>query len=292
MPFIWLSDGRRLGYAEYGAPEGKPVFFFHGTPGSRLFCHPDDAIATALGAWLIVPDRPGMGLSDFKPGLTLLDWAVDVAALADALGLGCFAVAGFSGGGPYAAACGYSLSARVTAVGFLSSVGPLSAPDALTGMLPSNRMGYRVGRWLPWWAWRRIFRLYYGNIGAHPEKLAQMGKDEPPADWDIFAQPGVREMFTASFAEAFCQGTDGVAWEGWLLSRPWGFRLEEITVPTYLWQGEDDVVVTPAMGRYLAAAIPNCTATFLPGEGHLLFIKYWKDILEQLTRPGLASNVI
>ncbi len=31
---IKLKDGRMLGYAEYGNPEGKPVFYFHGFPGS------------------------------------------------------------------------------------------------------------------------------------------------------------------------------------------------------------------------------------------------------------------
>ena len=30
-----LSDGRQLGYADYGDPDGTPVMFFHGTPGSR-----------------------------------------------------------------------------------------------------------------------------------------------------------------------------------------------------------------------------------------------------------------
>ena len=31
-----LPDGRRLGYAEYGDPNGKPVMLFHGNPNSRL----------------------------------------------------------------------------------------------------------------------------------------------------------------------------------------------------------------------------------------------------------------
>lgn len=30
-----LPAGRTLGHAEYG-PDGKPVFYFHGFPGSRL----------------------------------------------------------------------------------------------------------------------------------------------------------------------------------------------------------------------------------------------------------------
>jgi pimeloyl-ACP methyl ester carboxylesterase len=97
-----LPDGRSLGYAEYGDPSGKPVLFFPGTPSSRLL-HPPEGPTASLGARLIVVERPGFGLSDFQPGRTLLDWPDDVVALADALDIERFAVAGLSAGGPYVA---------------------------------------------------------------------------------------------------------------------------------------------------------------------------------------------
>src|SRR5262245_42519005 len=82
-----LRDGRRLGFAEWGAADGWPVFLFHGTPGSRLTRHPDEPLTRALGARLITIDRPGYGLSTAQPGRRLLDWPADVAALAGALGV-------------------------------------------------------------------------------------------------------------------------------------------------------------------------------------------------------------
>ncbi len=63
---IRLSDGRRLGYAEYGDPRGRPLLHFHGLPSPRLegaFC--DDA-ARRLGLRIVAVDHPGCGLSDFK----------------------------------------------------------------------------------------------------------------------------------------------------------------------------------------------------------------------------------
>ena len=279
---IRLRDGRILSYAEFGLPSGRPVFFFTGLPGSRLLRHPDDSIANKCNARLIAPDRPGMGFSDFQPGRRLLDWPADIVDLADALKIDRFAVAGFSGGGPYVAACAFKIPHRLIASGLVSGVGPLEAPDALEGMLSSNRMGYWAGQRTPWFLWRLIFHLYYRDISRHPEKLAQISKGEPESDRAIFAQPGVRDVFIQNFAEAFRQGTQGAALDGWLLSRPWGFRLEEITMPVYLWQGEADVVVTPAMGRYMVSKIPNCHARFLPGEGHLIIFKFWKEILEDL----------
>src|SRR5438132_12266206 len=74
---IRLSDGGTLGYAEYGDPSGVPVLFFHGTPSSRLATAPSWS-DTSLGVRLIVPDRPGIGLSTYKPKRTLLDWPNDV----------------------------------------------------------------------------------------------------------------------------------------------------------------------------------------------------------------------
>ena len=150
-------------------------------------------------------------------------------------------------------------------------------------MLPTNRVGYSVARRTPWALWRRVFRLYYGHVQEHPEKLARMTKREPDADRRIFAQPGVREMLMETFAEAFRQGTEGPAWEGWLLARPWGFELAQVAAPVTLWQGDADVVVTPAMGRHLAREIPRCEARFLRQEGHLLWVGHWEEILAVLS---------
>lgn len=75
----------QLDYAEFGDPKGKPVFFFHRLPGSRLFRHPDNSIATSLGVRLITVDRPDFGLSAFKSGRQLLDWPDDVLELAETL---------------------------------------------------------------------------------------------------------------------------------------------------------------------------------------------------------------
>jgi pimeloyl-ACP methyl ester carboxylesterase len=286
-PNILLRDGRRLGYAEYGDLQGKTIFLFHGTPGSRMLHHPDGSIALSCNARLIVPERPGMGLSDFQEGRRLLDWPADVVELADALEVDRFAVAGHSGGGPYAAACGFVIPERLRSVGLISGIGPIDAPGVLEGMLSANRMGYAVGRWMPWMLWCLVFKLYYGDYARHPEKLAAAGEDGPGLDQKIMAEPGIRQMYIENFSEAFRQGTTGAARDGWLFTRPWGFALEEISVPVHLWQGEEDLLVTPAMGRYMATCIPQCDAKFYPGEGHLVFIRHWQDILRTLTGERL-----
>src|SRR5205823_6605134 len=122
-----LSGGRRLGYADWGDPDGRPLLFFHGTPASRLAVEWADGSAAEHGIRLLSLDRPGHGLSDPAPGRSLLDWARDIDAFADALGLERFAVAGWSGGGPYVLACAYALTDRLADAVVLSGCGPLDS---------------------------------------------------------------------------------------------------------------------------------------------------------------------
>ena len=78
-----LPDGRRLGYDEYGSSDGKSLFYFHGSPSSRvestLFI--SEELLLSLNVRLIAVDRPGMGLSDFQTNRRILDWSQDVIAL-------------------------------------------------------------------------------------------------------------------------------------------------------------------------------------------------------------------
>jgi pimeloyl-ACP methyl ester carboxylesterase len=121
-----LATGRLLAYDEHGAVDGTPIFYFHGSPSTRLEWHlfGSEAVARKLKVRVIVPDRPGLGRSDFQPGRRIGDWPADVIALADHLGLARFAVLGYSGGGPYAAACALRIPERLTHVGIVSGTGP------------------------------------------------------------------------------------------------------------------------------------------------------------------------
>src|SRR5215204_6111862 len=133
-----LSDGRTLGYAQWGSSDGAPVLGFHGTSLSRL-AHVGADAPRAAGVRLILVDRPAYGLSDLHPGRALLDWPRDIAELADGLDVDRFAVFGMSGGGPHAASCAYTLPDRVSALGLVSSPGPVWDRPELRFSAPRHR---------------------------------------------------------------------------------------------------------------------------------------------------------
>ena len=277
---ISLRDGRTLGYAEYGDPNGKPVFFFHGLPGSRRQRHPDDSIAIELGARIIAIDRPGYGLSDFQQGRTLLDWPGDVAQLADELKIDQFAAIGVSGGGPYLLACAYKMPERITTATIVSGMGPVNDPDAIKGMLPSMRLGLEIAPKVPWGFVRLALDPVAKLVSLNPlgaKKL--LPSPMPEADKKVFARPDIQEVDRQDLSEAYRNGAQGAFWEVVLLASPWGFRLEDIHSKIFLWHGEEDTTVPQQMGRYVARTLSDCKSRFYPGEGHTLIYNYWREIL-------------
>jgi pimeloyl-ACP methyl ester carboxylesterase len=285
---LLLGDGRSLGYAQYGHPDGEPLFYFHGHPGSRLEGRIAHRTATEGGLRVIALDRPGYGLSDFQPGRALIDWPNDVAEAADLLHIEQFRVAGASGGGPYALACAALLPERVIQAAVISGVGPYRTPGITRGMRWQNRVAFQLGSRWPAVA-RALMRGMHRNIITRPQRTIDALADAmSSADAEIVRRPEVRAILTADLTEAFRPGSAGAAWDIVVLGRPWGFSLQNITPDVYLWQGEADTLVPPAMGRYLSEQLPHGHLTLLPGEGHLLVIDRMSDLIEAL-RPRPAT---
>lgn len=269
---ITLPDGRRLGYAELGDERGRPLFFFHGTPGSRLVLSERDAIAQIDGVRLLLPERPGYGVSDPKPERTLLDWADDVAALADHLGVYRFAVAGVSGGGPHALACAARLPGRVAVALLLASPSPAGFRGVTRGMSFGNKLGLLLGRFAPGLVRRGIVSFAASFESAPDPFLDGIARQMSEPDRRLMACPEVREAVARDVREAYRQGGRGHADDAALAmtGHSWGFDLGAIEVPVYLWHGEADTLVSKAMAEHLAEALPRCEAHFVPDAGHLL----------------------
>ncbi|MEJ2556534.1 MAG: alpha/beta hydrolase [Anaerolineae bacterium] len=281
-----LKDGRMLGYAEFGDPQGKPIFEFHGNPSSRLGSELFDETAKKMGIRVIGIDRPGMGLSDYKPHRKLLDWPDDVIELADALGFGKFPIVGGSGGVPSTLACAYKIPERLSAVGVLFGPRPIDSSDATDGWSRTRRVQVYLERKGPFWVTRMAMSVVARIMRNNPEKaLSKMFEELPPLDKAAFDDPRVKQQYIDTMREAFRAGPDGVTLDKILTVKSWGFKLEDISIEVHLWHGEADRVVPPAMGRYLAGKIPNCRAKFIPGEGHFsLLPNHAQEILEALVK--------
>lgn len=315
-----LPDGRGLSFAVYGPPDGRPLVLCHGLPGSRRQHPPDIEHLARLGVRLIVPERPGLGYSDPQTGRRLLDWPDDLARLVDHLGVGRFALIGVSGGAPYALACAWrasphrpaagqspalhALAGRIAAVGIVSGMGPTDQ-NGWAALSRRSRLILGMARRTPWLL--RLPLAALGRLARAPRRkprskfprdprygprhdagklvglLFGLGDETlPAADRAILARPLVGAQMRADLAEAFRQGAGGVVQELALLARPWGFRLEDITLPVSLWHGEADGIVPVTMARQVKAALATPSATVLPGAGHFLIYDRWPEIVARI----------
>jgi pimeloyl-ACP methyl ester carboxylesterase len=84
-------------------------------------------------------------------------------------------------------------------------------------------------------------------------------------------------VINGEFADDLARSLHGAIREGiagWrdddlAFAADWGFSLDEFAAPVAIWQGDQDMMVPFAHGRWLAARIPGARAHLEPGAGHL-----------------------
>jgi pimeloyl-ACP methyl ester carboxylesterase len=271
VQILRLSDGRDLAYEEYGDPGGSPVIFNHGLSDSRLIRNPDDGLAASFGLRMIAADQPGVGGSSPQKKRKMVDWGQDMEALADALGLDTFAVAGHSGGGPHALAIPFRMPDRVSKVVLASPVAPLDE-KGMTKLMVSKDLKliaklhhlHHIIKWASDYEAKKAEK----DIPSFVEATAEDDK----SDSDTFLKdPAQREMFEASFTAGMEQGGEGM-YEMIMALWDWGFRPEDIHHHVELFYGDADDLLDPAMPLHLAQRLPDCRTHVWPGAGHYGFV--------------------
>lgn len=281
---IKLADGRALGYAEVGDPRGYPVINNHGGLFCRLEALAAADAAERQGVRLISPDRPGLGLSDGKPGRDTLDWADDVRQLADQLDLEHFAVMGWSMGGQYALACAYAMPERVTLATIISGALPLDDPERLRQIVQADQRFAWLSHRFPLVA-RAVFKGL--GVAAHmaPRQFTQYSaRDLPGPDALVVLREPV-ENFAGVAAEALWHG-DGMAEEYRAFVRPWRFRLEDIRPPVHTWEGDGDTLLPVNWAIEIAQRVKAGRTTICPGEGHFLAHNHWDEMFQEMAESG------
>jgi pimeloyl-ACP methyl ester carboxylesterase len=274
-----LPDGRTLAYTDIGALDGPVAFYFHGAPGSRLELAALDGAFAVAGLRVITADRPGYGGSTPLPGRTTADWADDVAALTDHLGVERFVVIGLSSGGPYAVACASLLGDRVTGAIVAAGNTDMSWPQARDGYLQSELdiMAMDDEEAAVAWCLER-----YGSDGSgFFDGEGAMDLGEVDNAW-LADEANLGSLMT-TMGEAFRQGVVGYAHDITVQGRAWTFDPAAITARTIVVHGADDRLVPIEHSRHTASLIPGAEQRVLPGVGHLSLGQHLPELVAELT---------
>lgn len=270
-----LRDGRRLAYDEYGDPSGRPIFYFHGGPGSRLEGAAFDKVGCEHGFRIIAPDRPGHGRSDFQPNRRFLDWPQDVSELADHLDIKRFGVIGASAGGPPVLTCAYAIPERLDFVIDLAGAAPLYRdPQAIQQLGMLDRVFARLGAHLPLSLFQLTF-TYLARMGRRMTSASDLNRAFASIMGEadrrlIESNADLAQFIIDDIQESFQQGARGPALDAQLIYQDWGFELGDIKVPVHLFHGTDDKMVPYSFSEYVRDKVPQATLTPIPEQGHYI----------------------
>ena len=274
------GDGSVISVEVAGEQGAAPVLLCHGLADSRLSARLFTQAARELRLRVVAPDRPGVGGTDPRRLRRLVDWVEDAELVLDALRVDSAALLGVSAGGPFAAACAAGIPGRVRS---LMLVSPLGLPVWPTrGMASGERLCLGVAIHAPafgGWFLGRLATL----ARRSPRLFLRLATSELPGiDRRALEQPGMRDPFLTSYIEAFRRGSWGVAQDLRVLTRPWGFELGSIEVPTSIHHGDADTTVPPRHAQLFAEVIPGAQLQLHPGHGHFSILGAAREMLAAL----------
>ena len=285
MALLTLADGRTLEFRASGPEDGLALVIQHGTPGSLARFRVFEEQAERRGLRLVTYSRPGYGSSTRQPGRVVADVAADLEAVLDHLGAERCVTLGWSGGGPHALACAALLPSRVAAVASVAGVGPFGQDDLdfMAGMGEENVVEFGAAV------------AGAGDLTPALRGAAEALRDAEPADlieaMSTLLPPADRaaldgrngEDLAAMMTAGLQTGADGWIDDDLAFVAPWGFDPAAIRIPVSVWQGEQDLMVPFAHGRWLAEHIPGAAVHLQPGRGHLsIFFENIDEIFDGL----------
>lgn len=282
---ISAADGRALEVVLAGPPDGAPLIFHHGTPGAAGPFAPLVEAGAERNVRHIAYSRPGYSGSDRHGGRSVASCVADVVAIADALGYDRFYSSGGSGGGPHSIACAALLPDRVIAAAVISTPAPTDADglDWTAGMGEENIQEHLAARAGGPKLEDYLEREAKAVDGASAEELLRVWHDLfCPADRravsGVYAEHTMRQLGRSLASGIWGWFDDDVA-----LASAWGFELDRVAAPLFIWHGTEDHFIPFSHGEWLGEHIPGAQVQLRPGDGHLsLTLSSYGDILDAL----------
>ncbi|SEH01757.1 Pimeloyl-ACP methyl ester carboxylesterase [Nonomuraea solani] len=271
---VEVAAGRTL-HVYDTAPAGSelpPVLWHHGTPNLGSPPEPLFAAAGRLGLRWVSFDRPGYGRSALAPGRTVASLAADAAAVADTLGIGRFAVVGYSGGGTYPLGCAAVLRDRVQAVLSLAGIAPYGADglDWFAGMVPSGVAALGTAA-----AGREARAALQESGFAYDCEFTAADLAFFEGSWGWLGKMGE----PALAADPYGQIDDDVSY-----THAWGCDPGTISAPVLLLHGAADRIVPASHGTWLAAHCPTAELRLRADDSHFTITGHAEEGLDWLRR--------
>jgi pimeloyl-ACP methyl ester carboxylesterase len=278
---ITLPDGRKLGYATIG--KGNPIIYFHGTASSRLEAYLLKQLTKREKIKLVALDRPGYGLSTYKPRKNIQDINSDINFLADHLGIDKFGVLGWSGGGVFALAYLTCFPQRVTC-GVIAGTPDLPFDASTAHNTPFIKYIMKIS-FLGTLAMRNMRRQILKTNSTNAFLRSNHGKQMlhtcSNRDLAFFFDPVWMRLMYQSITEAFRQSNSikTILEEHRLFLKPWNLPSKNIGNKLHIWHGTEDKNCPIKNAHNITNRVKGSNLTVFPRHGHCVLF----DNLERLS---------
>ena len=247
-----------LAVSEHGPEAGVPILVLHGFTGSAQAMDPlSERLAAGLAARVICPDLVGHGRSEVPDDVDLYRveaMAGQVVAVADALELGTFHLAGYSMGGRVALTLGCTAPHRLRSLTLIGASAGIADPAERRRRTEADEA--RAERITS------DFEAFVDEWMADPLFAGQAALGEAHLR-------AARDQRLASRPEGLARS---LATGGTGAMTPLHERLVDCEVPTLLVVGADDSKFC-AIADYLGAALPTAAVARIDGAGHAAHVE-------------------
>ncbi|MBD0421965.1 alpha/beta fold hydrolase [Streptomyces sp. TRM S81-3] len=242
-----ILRGATIDYDDLGPATGLPVLLVHGHPFDRTLWEPQVTALTKAGHRVVTPDLRGYGRSSVTPGKVLLaDFADDLAALLDRLGIERAVVGGVSMGGQITMEFQRRHPRRVRGLVLSDTSAPAETDE---GRLFRNRLADRL--------------LAEGMDGYAHEVIGKM-----LADYNVTAMPDVAARVLAMMRATDPRGA-AAALRGRAERPDYREVLATVDAPVLIVVGADDVYTPVSEAEAIHRLVPHATLTVIEKAGHL-----------------------
>ena len=284
---IAVGEDRQIGFAEFGDPQGRAVFWLHGTPGARRQIpiearvyaeeppHPPDRPGSARDRLVDAPpvrEHPGVRrrpADDRRHARHRQDGGDRPVRRRSVRA--CFRRGAVrSRGGGRGARRRRALPRRRRDHQRPDEPGQAGGAAAEAGRRPAADRREPGGPGDP--------------AGRDHRADSSTRRHRPKADRHLLTRPEFGAMFLDDLLNGSRKQLAAPFNDVILFTRDWGFRLDEVKVPVRWWHGDSDHIVPFAHGEHVVSRLPDAELFVLPGESHLAGLGRGEEILSTLMK--------
>jgi pimeloyl-ACP methyl ester carboxylesterase len=275
-----LSDGRNLQYADNGVASAAALVFHHGTTCSNECWQMWMDSAAAKGVRAIAINRPGVDASTRLPGRRVINDIQDLKEVLSHLAITKIVAIGWSGGG--ARALGSSLVDGCVSIHTLAGIANVEEgyPDSMSGVSEEHYQRVLLMRDSYEELLANRSQSYDDDMALTPEIALEFLSESQnfkkfEDEYKIFSS-----NFSSSVVNALKNGAETDADDYFANYSPWGFSIDDISIPVTMWHGVKDDGVPIQRSQYLERRLSNGKLHTLEDQDHVsIMVEYRNEVL-------------